>query len=339
MFISQLFKHLYLKGTIRTTLPFPTPKANPFPSTFSSKYSSTTSQKHSFTVSYLVNNRGFSPETALKTSKLVRFNTAQKPNTVIAFFRSHGFSDSQINSIVRRAPNVLTCDPNRRVLPKFEFLCSKGASSSEIVEVVNRCPRILYSSLENSIIPTFELDSNITYVLRRSPSVIVSRGMRKVVDELKEMGFETSKINFVIALQAKRAVSKSRWDAKVVAFKSWGWSEELVLHVFRRCPLFMLSSEDKINKVMRFWVDRLGWDSLALARKPVIFGFSLEKRIIPRALVVQYLLTKGLRKKSASLLTPFFISEKAFLEKYVKYFKEEEEELLKLYQEKMSDPC
>ena len=60
----------------------------------------------------------------------------------------------------------------------------------------------------------------------------------------------------------------------------------------------------------------------------------MEKTIIPRALVVQYLLAKGLRKKSACFHIPFVVSEKEFMEKYVIRFKEDTHQLLKLYQEK-----
>ncbi|KAK7329417.1 hypothetical protein VNO77_23584 [Canavalia gladiata] len=375
MFNSQRFKRLlHLQGAIRIQLLIPKP--NPFLSTLSSKCSSTTSEQPSFTVSYLINTCGLSPENALKASKLLQFQTPQKPDLVIAFFRNHGFSDSHINNIIRHAPNVLTCDPNKRVLPKFEFLRSKGASSSDIVELVNRNPRILYSSLEKNIIPSYELvrkflqsdkitidsilncgyffsndrvaqnvkllldvgvtDSNISYLLRRRLFIILSSGLRGAIDEVNEMGFDPSKVNFAVALQAKVTIPKSRWDAKVRALRSWGWSEELILHMFRRDPRLMLSSEDKINKVMRFWVNQLGWNSFALVKRPQIFGMSLEKRITPRAFVVQYLLAKGLRKTSASLITPFCVPEKEFLEKYVQCFKEDSCQLLKLYEENMS---
>ncbi|CAJ1963433.1 unnamed protein product [Sphenostylis stenocarpa] len=373
MFPSQRFKplFLYLKSLTRTHLQTPKPK-NPFPLILSLKHTSTTSQQHSFTVSYLVNNCGFSPETALKASKFTQFETADKPDSVIAFFRDNGFSNTQINNIVRRAPNVLTCDPHNRVFRKFEFLFSKGASHSYIVELVNKSPRILYSSLENNIIPSYELvrkflqtdektmecilacghffgtdrvvqnvkllvddgvtDTVIAFLFRRRLSIVLSSGLKRTLDEVKEMGFDPSKLKFAIALLAKKTIPKSRWDAKVDVLKSWGWSEELVLSVFKRQPLIMLVSQDKIDRIMRFWVKQLGWDYLTLAKKPEIFGFSLERRIIPRALVVQYLLGKGLRRKSASLLSPFCVSEKEFIEKYVMRFKEETSELLTLYQ-------
>jgi mTERF domain-containing protein len=65
---------------------------------------------------------------------------------------------------------------------------------------------------------------------------------------------------------------------------------------------------------------------------PNLFGFSIEKRLIPRASVVQYLLSKGLRKKDANLITPFYCSDELFIQRYVNHFEEEAYRILKLYQ-------
>ncbi|ESW10889.1 hypothetical protein PHAVU_009G246600 [Phaseolus vulgaris] len=373
MFASKSFKSLLLLHSKRLTTPKP---YFPFPSTLSLKHFSLTSQQHSLTVSYLINTFGFSPQTALKVSESVSFDTPQKPDSVIAFFTKNGFTDAHINTIVKRVPSILVCNPDKRLSPKFQFLLSKGASASDIVRLVHRCPRILGSSLKNNVIPSFELvrrflqsdqktidcvfgnrpflqynvgvqnvnmlldagvlDSSIGYLFGRRPSILLSTNLREAIDEVKEMGFDPSKITFAIALHAKRVVSKSRWDAKVDAFKMWGWSEEMVLDSFRKHPLLMLASKDKINEVIRFWVVELGWDPLALAKMPKIFGFSLERRIVPRGLVLKHLIVKGLREKSAKLSTPFDVSEELFLKNYVMRFKEEVCELLKLYQEKIS---
>jgi mTERF domain-containing protein len=78
----------------------------------------------------------------------------------------------------------------------------------------------------------------------------------------------------------------------------------------------------------------MGWDVLALVKGPSVFSNSLEKRIIPRASVVQFLLKKGLRRKNASLTYPFVVSEKLFRDKYIIRFEEESSYLLKLYGKK-----
>ncbi|KAL5098006.1 hypothetical protein RYX36_002333 [Vicia faba] len=348
---------------------------NPIPnfnSTLSLKCHCSTTSPNEFTVSYLVTNLGFSFETATRASKLVRFKASQNPDSVIAILTDFGFSDSQINNLVRQAPNILTCDPHKRILPKFQFLLSKGASNSDVVEIVCRSPRILYASLDNCIIPTFELvrrflpsnqkvfqsrcffgyhnfvsnvkllldhgvtDSNIRYLLLKTPSIFLIRDMRSALDMVKNMGFnDPSKVNFCIALLVKRAMPKSKWDAKVIVFKTWGWSDEMVLEAFRKRPLFMLTSAEKIDNIMRFWVNELGWNSSALVKRADIFSYSLENRIIPRACVVSYLISQGLIKNNVELSTPFGVKEEVFLEKYVQSFKEERHNLLKLYQEKM----
>lgn len=107
-------------------------------------------------------------------------------------------------------------------------------------------------------------------------------------------------------------------------------SEDAILRAFRRQPSFMLRSTDKLNAVMSFWIDRLGWDPSPLLAAPGLFGHSIEKRLAPRASVVQYLLSKVLLKKDASLVTPFGLTDDMFLQKYVMCFEEETSNLLRL---------
>ena len=85
---------------------------------------------------------------------------------------------------------------------------------------------------------------------------------------------------------------------------------------------------------MSFWVNQMGWDAMAIAKTPFILTLSLEKRIIPRAAVVQFLLDKGLINKIASLTNLFVVPEKLFLDMLIKRFKNESSYLLKLYEEK-----
>ncbi|KAG4990521.1 hypothetical protein AAZX31_09G045400 [Glycine max] len=342
-------------------------------------YTTTTSNSHSFAVSYLIHNFGFSPESASRTCDSYRicFRTPEKPDSAIRFLRDHGFSNSQINSMVRRVPWLLSCDPCKRVLPKFQFLLSKGVSSSTIVDIVSKSPAILSRSLENTIVPSYDLvfrflksddhtisclfgnciyygrrdyiernirvlldngvgETNIARLLRNRCRAVFTSDILKVVEEVKDLGFDPSKSAFVTALLALKSMSQTSWKEKVGVYKKWGWSDEACLEAFRRHPHCMLASIDKINTVMNFWVNQLGWDSLDLVRSPKILGLSMEKTIIPRALVVQYLVAKGLRKKSACFHIPFAVSKKAFMEKYVICYKEDAHQLLKLYQEKNS---
>ncbi|KAK7363598.1 hypothetical protein VNO77_05746 [Canavalia gladiata] len=335
-----------------------------------------TSDPHSSTVSYLVNNCGFSQDSALKASRRLRLHNPQKSDSVLSFFRNHGFPDSQIHSIVKREVQILLLDPDKVLFPKIEFLRSKGVSTSDIVRAVSTNPRFLTRSLENHIIPSYELvkgflqsDQQVVACIKRScrflcdgnlalnvkllldcgvkredisklfrmwPAIFYSAQLLDTVEELKQLGFQPSTLTFCIALLAKKSVNKTKWDEKVETFKRWGWSQEHVLQAFKRQPYCMLASTDKINAVMNFWVNQLDWNALDLVKAPGLFLFSLHKRIIPRALVLQFLVSKGLRKKGAGITTPFSMPEKSFLEKFVKRFPEDSSHLLKMYEENMN---
>ncbi|MCH92795.1 mTERF protein [Trifolium medium] len=280
--------------------------------------------------------------------------------------------------MISKLPDLLSCNPSKRVLPKFQFFLSKGASKSDIVNLVSKNPRVLSPSLKNHIVPTYEWvyrilkshketialvildpafhggnhvpsnirlliengvsDSNIARLLRNWVQVFRTHDMLKLVEELKDLGFKPTQTTFAIALHAKTYVIENMWKEKVDAFKKWGWSDEDVVNAFKKQPYCMLVSIDKINLLMSFWVDQLGWDPLVLAKGPSLFLLSLEKRIIPRAEVVQFLLKKGLRKKNASLTCPFVVPEKLFLDMFINRFKESSY-LSKLYQEKLNLPC
>ncbi|CAL0328205.1 unnamed protein product [Lupinus luteus] len=252
------------------------------------------------------------------------------------FLASKGASTSEIVLAVSSNPRFLNSSLENSIIPMYELLSSLFQSDEEALDCFFRWPNLLGNKKrlkENLKLLRDEgvRDSKIARLIRSRASVFDSYGLKKAVDEVKELGLDPSKGTFVTALTAKLGLSKLTWNAKVDVYKRWGWSEEDIVAAFRRNPTSMLVSKDKIDATMSFWVNQLGWDSSVLALSPAVLGLSLEKRVIPRAYVVEYLITKGLRKKNASLITPFLLSEKLFLEKYVQNFKEETSELLKLY--------
>ncbi|KAF3953187.1 hypothetical protein CMV_021344 [Castanea mollissima] len=166
--------------------------------------STSTSNQHSFTVSYLINSCGFSPEAALSASKYVNFENPHKADLVISFFRHHGFSQTQISTIIREHPGVLVSDPHKNLLPKLEFFHSKGFTTSDIATVLSRNSRILKRSLENHIIPSFVFlknflgtDGNTITAVKRFPGILMVKLDTHVVPNinlLRENGVPESNI-------------------------------------------------------------------------------------------------------------------------------------------------
>ncbi|VVA93694.1 unnamed protein product [Arabis nemorensis] len=121
-----------------------------FSDSFSSAYYATVVRSQdglkgqTFTVSYLVASLGLATKLAESISKKVSFEDKGNPDSVLSLLRSHGFTDSQISTIVTNYPRLLTLDAEKSVGPKLQFLQSReGASTSELTEIVTEVPKIL----------------------------------------------------------------------------------------------------------------------------------------------------------------------------------------------------
>ncbi|KAG5554976.1 hypothetical protein RHGRI_012502 [Rhododendron griersonianum] len=338
-----------------------------------------TKNQHSFTVNYLVNSCGFPLEKAITTSKKISFESPEKPDSVITFLCSHGFTKTQASNVIFKYPRILSSKPGKTLLPKLEFFKSKGLSSTDVVKILSTTPELLQRSLQNQIIPSFEFvknligseeralsaikrysgpllvdsrmtpnvdilrevnvpDAKITYLLTYQPRIFMSshERLRQILEEVKGMGFNPLKVTFVLAVHALSSMSKPAWENKIQVYKKWGFSKDEILLAFRKYPLFMMVSEDKIMKVMDFLVNKMGLDSLFVLKRPLVISLSFEKRIVPRCLVYQALQAKGLIKKPNFSLEMLKSTEMSFVQEVVNLAKEEAPELLKLYEEKLA---
>ncbi|XP_039060529.1 transcription termination factor MTERF6, chloroplastic/mitochondrial-like [Hibiscus syriacus] len=104
---------------------------------------------------------GLSPESALSVSKRVNFETRNQPDSVVAFLKNHGFSETQIATIIGKMPCILSSNVEKTLLPKITFFNSKGISSSDLTKLFAKNPHILRVSLEKKIIPSFNFLSNL----------------------------------------------------------------------------------------------------------------------------------------------------------------------------------
>ncbi|XP_058209230.1 transcription termination factor MTERF9, chloroplastic-like [Rhododendron vialii] len=188
---------------------------------FSSSLASTdqTPNRHSFTVNYLINSCGFPLEKAITASKLLNFETPEKPDSVIAFFRNHGFTNTQASNIIRNAPQVIVYNPEKTLLPKLEFFKSKGFSSADVVKILSKTPDLLRKSLENQIIPVFYFLKDLIGSEERTLSAIkrfagrpllvdLESRMAPNVDILREVGVPDVKVAFLLTRQPRTFMTR-----------------------------------------------------------------------------------------------------------------------------------
>ncbi|KAF8039067.1 hypothetical protein BT93_B1570 [Corymbia citriodora subsp. variegata] len=261
----------------------------------------------------------------------------------IDFLRSRGFSDSDIARVIGAAPRLLARSLDNHLRPTLDYIVELVQSGEDAVAAIKRCPRMLYEDPGILLTPKITIlrengvpRANIGHlVLYHGPIFLASpEQFKEAVNRVKALGFEPSKVGFVTALHVIRGMSEPVWRRKVGVYGKWGWSEEEVALAFRRHPWCMAASESKITKVMDFFVNEMGLDSLHIARRPVVISLSLRRRIIPRCSVFQVLLSKGL-VHTHSLGTSLIVPESRFLEEFVTCYLGKAPQLLDLYKEKM----
>ena len=92
-----------------------------------------------------------------------------------------------------------------------------------------------------------------------------------------------------------------------------GLLEHEIKQILVKDPRFLCASVGKIEKNMEFIRCTLGFEPIVLVTYPALLTYSVEKRMMPRYKVFQYLNSfKGHNDHKMSLISSLIISEKIF---------------------------
>ncbi|KAF6145722.1 hypothetical protein GIB67_032449 [Kingdonia uniflora] len=138
-----------------------------------------------------------------------------------------------------------------------------------------------------------------------------------IVDKIKQKGINPSSPMFIHAVRALACMSTHNFERKWTVYREFGFSEVDILSVFRKQPVCMRLSEEKLRKGLHFFMKQLKWDSTYLSKYSVVLMCSMEKRVIPRCAMLEILILKGVLERNAIVGDVFKLTEKEFVEKFV----------------------
>ncbi|CAK7351311.1 unnamed protein product [Dovyalis caffra] len=292
-------------------------------------------------------NHSFSKDHILKLVRKHPSVLLSKPHKTLLpkleFFQSKGISSPNVIKIVSSNPKIFRYSLENQLVPAFDFFENFLRSDAMASKAINISPYILCSNvgkmtrivdvLRDIGVPK----KNIALLVRYKPSIMISNleSFKKLIQEVTLMGFHPSKSQFVLAITVLKSMSTSTWEKKLDVRRRWGLSEEEILAAFVKNPCFMALSEEKIMGVMDLFVNKLGWESSFLAKNPTISSYSLEKRLFPRALVFEFLVSKGLIEKSFRNAAFFYAPENQFQQRFIDQHAESTQ-ILKFYKEKLN---
>ncbi|KAL3637419.1 hypothetical protein CASFOL_018587 [Castilleja foliolosa] len=238
---------------------------------------------------FLTDSLKFPKTTAVAVSSCFPCTTSlDKPKAVVRFLKSLGFSDTQIQSSIKRQPSILFADVEKNLKPKIEFFRELGLRGPRLGILISKNSALLTSSLDNKLKPSIG-------VIKR---FIELHGGQKVNDDdLSDLMFRIlSRYCWVIA-------NDSRLQSNMIYLQRCGIvGSQLIMVLKTELRLFSLSDDEMKNLVLR----------------AVEMGFEMGSRMLVYAVLALYSNSPETINKKIKLLQSLGFTKDECNEMFVK---------------------
>lgn len=262
----------------------------------------------------------------------------------LEFFKSLGFAELQMAKFLSSQPYILERSLENHIIPCIELLRRVLDTDENVLKAIRAGCLVLEYDIEKVLEPNIAILVNhgvpkslVVKLMLIQPRTLLQSTARlnKIIDEVKKLGFDPTNLLFVLAIRSMAVMSKALWEKKLEAYMNFGLTKDEVYSAFRRQPMFMIVSEQKISKLMDCYVNKLSMEPLIISKHPYLLLFSLEKRILPRCSVLQLLMSNKVITEDFSLTYMFKMTEKQFIERIVKKYEHKVPKVVKAHQGKI----
>ncbi|KAG9148187.1 hypothetical protein Leryth_014124 [Lithospermum erythrorhizon] len=308
------------------------------------------SPKQPDSVLYILKNHGFNKaqisQLVSRYPEILKANAERTILPKLDFFVSIGVPNSVLGIALSYYPGIFSRSLSKTLIPSYNYVKSFVGTDAKVAYVFKRSPRLFVDGFRREVVENIAKlrdygvpETSICFMFSYYPGTLMQRNDRfvKNLSKVIEMGFDSSKYKFVVAFQTLCDMKKSTIERKKKVYSRWGWSECDIEAAFLAHPICMSLSETKINSAMDFLINKMGFQTRAIAKSPVLLFYNLEKRIVPRCQVARALILKGLRKKETThVISLLQVSNERFMEMYMTKYPKELPQLLDLYKGKVN---
>lgn len=251
----------------------------------------------------------------------------------IRVFQELGLPGSDLATLLRKNPEIFAFGLHTRIMPGLQLLRKLLGSDENVIEVMNKS-RWLYftnSSMKRlstnvSLLQNFGLlnERIIMFILSNPEKLMVNPELLESrLDYVEDkLGISRESSAFIHALSVVLWCTDSEIEKKMQIFRSFGWSDSDIALLFRHQPYCLNKSETNIRDKLKFYMKDLGYTPSYLLSCASFFTFSLDKRVIPRNMMLKILKEKKLVNDKPSLITIASYTESKFLE-FLRGFEDE----------------
>ncbi|XP_060198758.1 transcription termination factor MTERF5, chloroplastic-like [Lycium barbarum] len=244
-----------------------------------------------------------------------------------------GLSGSDLVNVMVKDATIVERGLVTHLRPTIDCLRRTLGCDENVVKAVKRASWLLSFGarhimetnlllLKNSGVP----DVRIKKLVLRNPRCITQKNdwVKDLLHRVeKDFGIPLDSAMFPYGFHTLASQKKSRCEKKIGVFKSYGWSDDDVLTMFRKLPYCIAFSEVKIKKILNLYMKELGLEPDYLASHPSILIYSLEKRVLPRMQVLKFLDEKKLERRKLALYSVVSLAESKFIEYFVLPYKDQ----------------
>ncbi|KAG8059424.1 hypothetical protein GUJ93_ZPchr0002g23942 [Zizania palustris] len=240
-----------------------------------------------------------------------------------------GLSPSQIARLARITGRYFLC---RSFVSKVRFWLPLFGSSERLLQASDWNYWLLTSDLEKVVEPNVTFlkqcglsARDISKLLVAAPRLVTMHPdyVQDAVRRAIQLGVAPGSQMFRHALSTAGCIGQEKVDAKVAVLKeTLGWSQEEVNLAVSKAPRILVASEERLRRNAEFLINEVGLLPQYIARRSVLLMYSLERRLVPRHLVVKLLKEKRLIEQDRCFFNVVAPTEEKFLDKFVSPFED-----------------
>ncbi|KAK4352453.1 hypothetical protein RND71_027971 [Anisodus tanguticus] len=244
-----------------------------------------------------------------------------------------GLSGSDLVNVIAKDVTIVERGLVTHLRPTIDCLRRTLGSDENVVKAIKRASWLLSFGAPNIVETNVLLlrnsgvcDEKIKKLVLKNPRYITQKTdwvkdlLHRVENDFR---VPLDSAMFPYGFQTLASQKKSRCEKKIEIFKSFGWSHDDVLTMFRKLPYCIALSEVKIQKGLNLFMKECGFGPAYLASRPSILNYSLEKRVLPRMQVLKILDEKKLKRRKWALYNVMSLTETKFIQYFVLPYKDQ----------------
>ncbi|KAM3297189.1 hypothetical protein ACQJBY_039189 [Aegilops geniculata] len=240
-----------------------------------------------------------------------------------------GLSPSEVARLVSLCPDRFR---SRSIVSKLHYYMPLFGSSENLLRALRRNLYLLSSDLDCVVKPKVKLlrecglgACDIAKLCLRRPWLLTTNPERlqAMVACAENIGVPCGSAMFRHALNAVAFLSEEEIAARVDYLKNmFRWSDAEVGIAVSKAPALLTRNKESLQRRSEFLISELGLEPAYIAYRPAMLTYSLEGRMRPRYYVVRFLKENGLLDHDRDYFAAVMISEKVFIDKFIRPHKD-----------------